>query len=68
MTDIHFSHYMTSDQAAPELGLATQSVRTMVSKRVIEGRKSPIGGVMVLRTFMRDYFSIRKNTGRLPKS
>jgi len=68
MIDIDLSQYMTFDEAAQHLALTVGSVRTMVSKGMIEGRKSPFGGTMVSRSSVESYCSRRKKTGRPPKS
>jgi len=68
MIDIDLSQYTTIDDAANQLSVSVGHVRDLISEGVLETRKSPFGGKMVLCSSIDEYKTRRKATGRPRKT
>lgn len=68
MIDIDLSQYTTIDDAANQLSVSVGHVRNMMSEGVLETRKSPFGGKMILCSSIEEYRTKRKATGRPRKA
>ena len=68
MIDIDLSQYTTIDDASNQLSVSVGHVRNMMSEGVLETRKSPFGGKMILCSSIEEYRTKRKATGRPRKA